>query len=95
MPSSRAISVTLSDDLVKMIDAKVASGEYASENEVVVEGLIGLKARDIALERWLREEAAASYDEYKADPSIAISADEVSARLDARVASRLARPKPL
>jgi len=38
------------------IDAKVASGDYASGSEVIREGLRALQARDAAIERWLREE---------------------------------------
>jgi Arc/MetJ-type ribon-helix-helix transcriptional regulator len=79
--------------MVDMIKAKIASGEYADESEVVADGLRELKARDDAIDRWLRDEVVASWDEYKADPSMGIPADEVSARLDARMKARLANSK--
>jgi Arc/MetJ-type ribon-helix-helix transcriptional regulator len=94
MPSSRAVKVTLSDELVDMIQAKVASREYASESEVVSDGLQGLRSRDIALDHWLRDEVVASWEEHNADPSIGIYADEVSAKLDARFQARLVQTKP-
>jgi putative addiction module CopG family antidote len=67
--------------MVQMIRGKVASGEYASESEVVRDGLRALQARDRAIEKWLHGEVAESYDEYKADPKIAIPAGRMMSRL--------------
>lgn len=64
--------------------AKVASGEYANESEVICEGLRSLFARDRAVERWLRTEVAAAYDGLKADPSKALTFDQVRANLTKR-----------
>ncbi len=44
------------------IDAKVKSGGYASGSEVVRAGLRALQERDEAVERWLKEEVAPTYD---------------------------------
>jgi putative addiction module CopG family antidote len=63
------------------VRAKVASGEYATESEVIRDGLRALLARDQAVERWLRDEVAAAYDALKAAPSRAVSAAQVRARL--------------
>jgi antitoxin ParD1/3/4 len=63
------------------VRAKVASGEYASESEVIRDGLRVLIARDRAVERWLREKVGPAYDALKADPSRAITAAQVRARL--------------
>ena len=41
-----------------------------------------------AAESWLRSEAAAAYDALKSDPSRAIPAEDVRARLDAKWAAR-------
>jgi len=49
---------------------RVRSGEYASESEVIREGLRALFARDQAIEAWLRDEVAA-------DPSRAVTAQRV------------------
>jgi putative addiction module CopG family antidote len=67
--------------MAQMVKQKVASGEYATESEVIRDGLHSLQARDAALEKWLREEAAKSFDEYKADPSIGIDGAEIKRRL--------------
>ncbi|ETW22915.1 ribbon-helix-helix domain-containing protein [Mycobacterium gastri] len=60
---------------------RVRKGEYASESEVVREGLRALFARDQAIESWLQGEVAAAYDAVVADPSRAVSAQAVRARL--------------
>jgi len=74
-----------------MVKAKVASGEYATESEVIRDGLRTLQARDAAIESWLRNEVAKSYEEYAADPSIGIPAEEVMTRLRASYRARLAK----
>jgi len=93
MRNTQPISVTLPHDMAAMVKAKVASGEYASESEVIRDGLRTLQARDAALESWLRGEVAKSYDEFAADPSSGIPADEVMARLRASYRERLAKTK--
>jgi len=77
------MSITLPNELAVAVRAKVASGEYASESEVIRDGLRVLMARDRAVERWLREEVAPAYDALKADPSRAVSAAQVRARIAA------------
>jgi antitoxin ParD1/3/4 len=91
MRNTHPISVTLPHDMAAMVKAKVASGEYASESEVIRDGLRTLQARDAAIERWLRDEVAKSYDEYAADPSSGIPAGEVKARLRASCRARQAK----
>ncbi len=93
MRNTQAISVTLPHDMVAMVKAKVASGEYATESEVIRDGLRTLLARDAALENWLRGEVAKSYDEFAADPGIGIPSDEVMARLRASYRERLVTPR--
>ncbi len=81
--STKQMSVTLPHEMAKAVEVKVASGEYASESEVIREGLRALAARDKAAEEWLRKDAAAAYDAMKADPA--------RARLPADVRKSLAR----
>ncbi len=84
MRSTQQFSVTLPNEMALMVKSKVSSGEYASESEVIRDGLRALQARDKALETWLHTEAAAAYDKLKADPSRALSIDQVRQHLAER-----------
>ena len=77
MRSTQQFSVTLPNKMAAEVRAKVASGDYASESEVIREGLRALQARDRALETWLRQDVAAAYDAIKADPARARSGQDV------------------
>ena len=81
MRSTQQFSVTLPNEMAQMVKTKVSSGEYASESEVIRDGLRALQARDKALETWLRTEVAAAYDELKADPGRGLSVDRVREHL--------------
>jgi len=93
MRSTSPISITLPHDMAAMVKAKVASGEYATESEVIRDGLRTLLARDAAVERWLQDEVAKSYDEHAADPSIGIPANKIMARLRSTQRERTAKRK--
>lgn len=86
--STTPLTVTLPHDMAAMVKAKVASGEYASESEVIRDGLRTLAARDAALEAWLRQEVCKSVEEHQADPSGAIPAEEMLARVKASYQAR-------
>ncbi|HUA55889.1 MAG TPA: type II toxin-antitoxin system ParD family antitoxin [Candidatus Sulfotelmatobacter sp.] len=77
MRSTRQLSVTLPNEMADMIREKVASGEYATESEVIRDGLRALLARDRVVEHWLRAQAVPAYDALKADPSRAVSVQDV------------------
>jgi putative addiction module CopG family antidote len=79
MRSTQQLSITLPNEMADLVRAKVATGEYATESEVIRDGLRTLLARDRAVEDWLREKVAPAYDALKADPSRAVSVDHVRA----------------
>jgi antitoxin ParD1/3/4 len=83
MRTTQQLSITLPNEMADLVRAKVATGEYATESEVIREGLRTLLARDRAVEGWLREQVAPACDALKADPSRAVSADDVRATLAA------------
>lgn len=83
MRTTQQMSITLPNELAVVVKAKVASGEYASESEVIRDGLRALMARDRAIERWLHQQVGPAYDALKADPSRAVSATQIRARLAA------------
>ena len=70
------------------IDRKVDSGEYGSASEVVREGLRALRARDKAIETWLKEEVVPTYHAVKADPSQLVPHEEFFAGVFRRIAAR-------
>ncbi len=74
-------TISLPEEHSAFIDAKVASGDYASASEVVRAGLRALQERDAAIERWLREEVVPTYERLQADPESGIPAAEVFNRL--------------
>ena len=82
MRSTQQFSITLPNEMAEAVRAKVAAGQYATESEVIRDGLRALLARDRAVEDWLRGDVARAYDALKADRSTAVSMDRVKARLD-------------
>lgn len=83
MRSTQQFSITLPHEMAEAVRAKVAAGEYATESEVIRDGLRVLLARDRAVEDWLRKDVAAACDKLKAVPSRAVAVDAVKARLAA------------
>jgi len=81
MRSTQQFSITLPNEMAGIVRAKVASGEYATESEVIRDGLRSLMARDRAVEAWLRETVVPAYDVLKADPSRGISVATVRTQL--------------
>lgn len=81
MRTTRQMSVTLPNEMAKLVKDKVASGEYASESEVIRDGLRSLAERDRAVEAWLRNEVVPAYDEYKANPASGLTVDQVRAMI--------------
>lgn len=84
MPAPEKRTFSLPIEHAAFIDEKVASGAYASASEVVRAGLRALQERDEAVERWLREEVAPTYDAMKVDPGRGVSAPEAFAAVRAR-----------
>lgn len=81
MRTTQQFSITLPHEMAEMVRTKVESGEYASESEVLRDGLRALQLHDRALEAWLKGEVAATFDATKADPARAVSTDHVRAAL--------------
>lgn len=83
MRTTRQLSITLPNGMADALRELVASGAYASESEVVRDGLRALFAQERAVETWLRTEIVQAYDELRADPSRAIGSDEMRKRMAA------------
>ena len=83
MRTTQQFSITLPNEMADIVKAKVAAGEYATESEVIRDGLRVLMARDRALESWLQQEVGPAYDALKADPARAVTVDKLRAALAA------------
>jgi putative addiction module CopG family antidote len=81
MRTTQQISITLPNEMANAVKAKVQTGEYATESEVIRDGLRALLARDRAIESWLHYQVGPAYDALKADPSRAVTAGQIRARL--------------
>lgn len=81
MRTTKQLSITLPNDMAEALKERVAAGAYASESEIIRDGLRALFARDEAVEEWLRTEVVTAYDQLHADPSRAIGAQEMRAHL--------------
>ena len=93
MRSTQQLSITLPNEMAELVRAKVARGEYATESEVIRDGLRTLLARDRAVEDWLRETVAPAYDALRADPSRGVSASHVRSALSNAHTKALSKKK--
>ena len=83
MRTTTQMSITLPNDMASLVRAKVQAGEYASESEMIRDGLRVLLARDQVIEDWLNNQVSEAYDALSADPSHALTVDQVRTRLAA------------
>jgi antitoxin ParD1/3/4 len=92
MRTTQQFSITLPNEMAEAVKSKVASGEYATESEVIRDGLRVLIARDRAVENWLLEQVGPAYDALKADSSRAVTVEQMRARLAAEHKKATAKP---
>ena len=92
MRNTQQLSITLPREMAKQIEKKVESGAYASVSEVVREGIRTLLDRDVALEKWLREEVVKGIEEYRADPSTGVPIDQAMQHIR-KLAGQMAKSK--
>lgn len=81
MRTTQQFSITLPHKMAKLLRSKIASGRYATESEVVREGLLALADRDESLDRWLRTTVVRAANEMRHDPSRGLTAAQVRASL--------------
>lgn len=88
MRTTQQFSITLPNEMADIIKSKVQSGEYATESEVIRDGLRALLARDRAVESWLHNQVGPAYDALRANPARAVTTDQVRERLATEHAKR-------
>ena len=81
MRTTQQMSITLPNEMAEFVREKVSSGDYASDSEVLREAVRALRERDRAVETWLRSEVVPAAQALRADPSRALSANQVRAEL--------------
>ena len=86
MPTSREITVELTEDEVAFVERVVARGEFASAADVIRNALNDRIARDEAFEEWLQREVVPTLEAFEKDPSRGIPAEDVFAELRTRIA---------
>jgi len=94
MRSTQQLSITLPHDMAAAVKAKVAGGEYATESEVIREGLRALLARDRAMEKWLREQVVPTAIALETDPAKGLTVKQVREHLAHRRRSNARADRP-
>jgi len=67
--------------MAELVRSKVESGAYASESEVLRDGLRALQMHDRALEAWLKNEVVPSIEAVKLNPGQVRTGEQVRASL--------------
>jgi putative addiction module CopG family antidote len=81
MRTTQQMSITLLKEMVELVRAKVASGEYATESEVIRDGLPSLAAGDRAIESWLRDEVVPAAAALEGDADRGLTVEQVREHL--------------
>jgi Arc/MetJ-type ribon-helix-helix transcriptional regulator len=81
MPPTQRLNVTLPNETVERVKAKVSAGEYATESEVIRDGLRPLAAGDNAVETWLSKQVVPACEALKVDSSSALTVEQVREHL--------------
>jgi antitoxin ParD1/3/4 len=85
MPDTEKLSIELPTSVARIIREKVDSGEYASQSEVVSDGVLQLNGSAIELaDDWLRKEAVPALEALEAEPSRGLTPEQVLAHLHER-----------
>ena len=85
MAQESTLQLTLPQESLDFVQSKVASGEFASESEVIREGIAALQDKDAGFEAWAREVAVPAYERLLANPSRGIPLDQIRANLESRL----------
>ncbi|TXE22168.1 ribbon-helix-helix domain-containing protein [Serratia ureilytica] len=81
MRTTQQLSITLPIEMAKQVKDRVSSGAYATESEVIREGLRMLDARDVVINEWLRTTVVPAAVNLESNPDSALTADQVRKNL--------------
>lgn len=91
MAKTERFSITLTPELAALVEARVRSGQYASDSEVIRDGLRLLDARDRAVESWLKKEVVPAIGRAQEDRSRLISGDDFDRQMEQRRKARASK----
>jgi antitoxin ParD1/3/4 len=92
MRTTERFSITLTPELAERVRELVQSGEYATDSEVIRDGLRLIGARDRAVESWLKDEVVPAIARAKGDPSRVMTGEELDQKLAERRKARRQKP---
>jgi antitoxin ParD1/3/4 len=88
MRTTQPLTITLPHEMAQMVKSKVQSGEYASESEVIRDGLRTLALRDAAIEKWIVDDVIPTLDALEADPTRAVPIEDAWQRIKSHMDMR-------
>lgn len=88
MSARRSFNISLPADLADLIERKISAGEYATESEVVSDGLRTLLERDSNVETWLRDEVVPLAQQVEDGTAETMTADDAWKKLQAHMDRR-------
>jgi Arc/MetJ-type ribon-helix-helix transcriptional regulator len=89
MSQSNTLNITLSEEALCFVRSKVSSGEYATESDVILDGLETLGHLSEEQRRWEQEVLMPGHDRLMADLSTGLTVEEVERNLEISRRQRL------
>ena len=77
----KEVVYTLPEEMVSFVKEQVMSGAYATESDVICEGLRNLFVKDESFEKWLHEEVVPAYHDLRSGKDKGTPIEEVRAWL--------------
>ena len=75
--ATRNLTVTLSEETIRLMDAAIATGEYFDPADVIQAAVERLCTTEEDFDDWIRREAIPVLEALEADPSTGLTAEEV------------------
>lgn len=84
MAQSATLQITLTPEDLDFVQRKVATGEFASAEDFVVDSIRSVMDQDEERRQWEQKVLIPAHDQLMAHPSTAIPIDEVERNLELR-----------
>jgi Arc/MetJ-type ribon-helix-helix transcriptional regulator len=67
MSALREIRIFVPENVENLLRQKMETGKYATEAELIADGLAAIEDRDDSVEQWLANDVAQAYDRWQVD----------------------------